>query len=215
VAGRLETSDEPIAFDEALARLWTESPQLAAARAKLVADQITVRREQAQWVPDLTFSGGTGYDFENRAGVSMAGLQFDVPVFDRNQGTVRQAQSDLMRQRSEIARVEWQLRMKLAEVYQRYLTAHQHLVEYQRVILPEARTAYRELLESYQANRAEWPDVLEAQGRYFDAQKEYVEHLEAFRVNEVLIFGYLLHDGLEAAPGPTPPGHIDAVPKPR
>jgi outer membrane protein, heavy metal efflux system len=215
VEGQLATTDQPMPFDAVLRRLWTESPQLAAARAKLVADQVTVRREEVQWIPNLTFSGGTGYDFENRSGVSMAGMQFNVPIFDRNQGTVRQAESDLTRQRNEVARVEWDLRMKLAEVYQRYLTAYQHLVEYQRVILPEARAAYRELLESYRANRVEWPDVLDAQHEYFDSQREYIQYLESFRVNEVLIFGFLLHDGLGAAPGPTPPGHIDSVPKPR
>jgi len=215
VAGQLELAEKPISYEAALGRLWTESPQLAAARAKLIADQITVRREEAQWVPNLTFSGGTGYDFENSAGVSMAGLQFDVPAFDRNQGTVRQAQSDLMRQRNEVARVEWQLRMKLAEVYQRYLTAHQHLVQYEQVILPEARLAYREMLESYQANRAEWPEVLDAQSEYFRARQQYIRQLELYRVNEVLIHGFLLHDGLEAAPNPTPQGHIDSVPKPR
>ena len=215
VAGQLETSDGPMTFDAALRHLWTESPQLAAARAKLVADQITVRREQAQWVPNLKFSGGSGYDFSSGNGVSMAGFQFDVPVFDRNQGTVRQAQADLVRQQNEIARVEWQLRMQLADVYQRYITAYQHATEYRRVILPKARAAYRELLESYKVNRVEWPDVLAAQHEYFDAQREYIQFLESFRINEVLLFGFLLQDGLQAAPGPTPPGHIDSVPKPR
>jgi outer membrane protein TolC len=215
LAGQLVMVEGPIEFEAALGHLWTRSPQLAAARAKFVADQITVRREEAQWIPDLTFSGGTGYNFETPSTVSMAGLQFDVPLFDRNQGTVRQAQADLIRQRNEIARVELQLRMHLAEVHQRYLTAYQHATEYERVILPEARAAYRELLEGYKANRAEWPDVLDAQRDYFDAQQDYIHAMEMYRVNEVLILGFLLHNGLEAAPGPTPPGHIDAVPKPR
>ncbi len=70
-------------------------------------------------------------------------------------------------------------------------------------------------MESYRVNRVEWPDVLNAQQDYFDAQREYIHALELFRVNEVLIFGFLLHDGLQAAPGATPPGHIDSVPKPR
>ncbi len=138
LVGQLTMAGEPIGFDAALHRLWTQSPQLAAARTKFVADQVTVRREEAQWIPNLTFSGGTGYDFTNAGGVSMAGLKFDVPIFDRNQGTVRQAQADLVRQRNEIARVEWHLRMQLAQVYQRYLTAYQHAVQYERVILPEA-----------------------------------------------------------------------------
>ena len=215
LAGELAINESPVSFEAALRRLWAESPELAAARTKYVADQITVRREEVQWVPNLRFSGGTGYTFSESAGVSVAGLEFDVPVFDRNQGTVRQAQADLLRQRNEVARVEWHLRMQLAATYQNYITAYQHAIAYQNVILPEARAAYRELLESYQANRVEWPDVLDAQREYFDAQRERIHFLETYRVNEVLIYGFLLHKGLEAAPNPTPPGHIDSVPKPR
>jgi outer membrane protein TolC len=215
LTGQLVMAEGIVPFDEALERIWRESPELAAARAKFVADQVTVRREEVQWVPNLVLEGGAGYSFTNPGSAAMAGLQFDVPIFDRNQGTVQQAQADLIRQSNEVRRVEWEIRMKLAEVYQQYLTAYQHAVQYHRVILPEARTAYRELLESYKVNRVEWPDVLDAQRDYFEAQKEFIHALGMYRVNEVLVFGYLLHKGLEAAPGPTPPGHIDSVPKPR
>ncbi|HEY2838290.1 MAG TPA: TolC family protein [Pirellulales bacterium] len=215
VTGQLASCEPRLDFESALTRLWAESPQLAATRAKLSCDQVTVRREQAQWVPNLTFSGGTGYDFQDRDAVAAANMFMDVPLFDRNQGTVRQAQADLARQQAEIQRVELQLRMKLADVYRRYLTADQHIEQYQKSILPETQAAYRELLEGYKANRAEWPDVLDAQHEYFESQMSYVKQLELFRVNEVLLYGYLLHDGLEAAQGPTPPGHIDSVPKPR
>lgn len=215
VTGQLPSCEPRLDFETALARIWAESPQLAATRAKLTCDQVTVRREQTQWVPNLILSGGTGYDFQDRDTVAAANMYMDVPIFDRNQGTVRQAQADMTRQQAEIQRVEQQLRLQLADVYRRYLTADQHATQYQKSILPETQAAYRELLEAYKANRAEWPDVLEAQRDYFESQMSYVKQLEQFRVNEVLLYGYLLHGGLEAAAGPTPPGHIDSVPKPR
>jgi len=37
----------------------------------------------------------------------------------------------------------------------------------------------------------------------------------AWREAEVAIEGLLLVDGLTAPSGPSPPGHIDSVPKPR
>ena len=54
-----------------------------------------------------------------------------------------------------------------------------------------------------------------AQHDFFDARLTQVDNLLHSRTQEVLLYGYLLHDGLMAAPGITPPGHIDAVPKPR
>ncbi len=215
VSGDLMPQGEPLSYQEAMSLVLTESPELAAARAKLAADRITVRREQVEWVPDIVAEGGAGYNFEAKETTAAAGVSIELPVFDRNQGTIRQAQLDYRRQQEEIRRTELMLGQQMANVYQQYLTALQIATEYDRVIIPEAELAYQELLESYKANRVDWPTVLDAQMDYFDSRLTRVQHLEQVRTNEVLVRGYLLHGGLMAAPGPTPPGHIDAVAKPR
>src|SRR5690606_34432093 len=51
IVGELIPQCPPVSFEEALNRLLMESPEIAAARAKLVVDQITVRREEVQWIP--------------------------------------------------------------------------------------------------------------------------------------------------------------------
>ncbi|QDV78341.1 TolC family protein [Botrimarina mediterranea] len=215
LSGELLPQCPPLSFDEVLARLVAESPELAAARAKLAVDQATVQRERVEWVPDVVVRGGSGYNFESKETVAVAGVSLEIPFYDRNQGTIRQAQADYTRQRREIERVELDLRNRLAMTYQQYLTGLQHAAEYESLILPELKAAYAELLESYKDNRVEWPNVLMAQSDYFDARLTQVDNLLHARTQEVLIYGYLLHDGLMAAQGITPPGHIDSVPKPR
>ncbi|WP_231953906.1 TolC family protein [Pirellulimonas nuda] len=215
VVGELMPECPVLTYEEALQRLIAESPELAAARAKLSVDQATVSRELVQWVPDLVVKGGAGYNFESQEAVAAAGLQIEVPLYDRNQGTVQQARSDYARQRREIDRVELELRDRLATTYQQYVTSLQHAFEYERLILPELKAAYAELLQSYKENRVDWPEVLMAQHDYFDARLTQVDNLMHARTQEVLIYGFLLHDGLRAAQGIAPPGHIDAVPKPR
>lgn len=215
VIGELAPQCPPLSFDEALQRLIAESPELGAARAKFSVDQMTVRREEVEWVPDVVFRGGAGYNFEAEESTAVAGVQVEVPLFDWNQGTIQQARADLSRQRQEIARVELDLRERLAMTYQRYVTALQQVQEYDRVILPELRAAYAELLESYKEDRVAWPEVLSVQHDYFDSRLTQINNLSEARTQEVLIYGYLLHDGLMAAPSATPPGHIDSVPKPR
>lgn len=213
--GELMPQCPTLSFDDAFARLVAESPELAAARAKLAVDRATVRRESVEWVPDVVVRGGTGYNFDANETTAMASVAIEVPLYDRNQGTLRQARADYARQRQEIERVELVLRGRLASTYQEYATALQHAYEYERVILPELKAAYAELLESYKENRVDWPEVLDAQREYFDSRLTQIDNLLRARTREVLIYGYLLHDGLMAAPGSTPPGHIDAVPKPR
>ena len=211
----LEGDLTPIDWDEALVRMIDTSPQMMAARNKLESDRLTVRRETVEPVPDVVLEGGSGYNFESNDTVGVASVSVSVPLFDWNQGTIRQAEADYARQQGEVRRMELVLRRDLARQYRTYLTALQHVTNYQQVILPESRRAYELLLKSYQENRAPWMDVLESQKQYYWARKEYISNLIAWREAEILIMGFLLHNGLDAAPEPLPPGHIDSVPKPR
>jgi hypothetical protein len=83
------------------------------------------------------------------------------------------------------------------------------------VILPEARSAYQLQLLSYKDDRIPWNEVLRTQQDYFMLRAEYIRNLIAWRESEVLIIGFLLHGGLQPPTAPPPPGHINAVPKPR
>ncbi len=213
--GELRPSNALESFDTILARLITESPEVLAARAKLRVDQTTVRREQVEWIPDVTVQGGPGYNFSNGDDVYNAGVQIELPIYDRNQGTIRQACQDLRRQQFEIQRMELHLKERLASAYRTYATALQHATEYDRVVIPELRAAYRQLLVSYKDNRIAWPDVLEGQRDYFQARMQQIDQFKHVRQQETMINGFLLDGGLMAAEGPVPPGHIDAVPKPR
>lgn len=215
LATPLEGDLAPIDWEQALERLLRESPQMLVARSKLEADRITIRREIAEPVPDLVLQGGTGYNFEAQQAVASASASIEVPIFDWNQGTIRQAEADFARQQGEVRRTELVLRREMAREYRRYLTALQHVRNYQDVILPEARRAYELLLQSYDDDRAPWSDVLTAQRQFFLLRGEYVSNLTAWRESEVRIMGYLLNGGLEAPSNPTPPGHINSLPKPR
>lgn len=213
--GRLACDLTPIEFDHALDRLLNESPEIKAAQVKLQADMITLRREEVEPIPNITAIAGAGYNFEAVETTANVGINMEVPLWDWNQGTVKQAEADLVRQRHEVRRTELRLTNQLYQVYRNYLTALQHAQNYQDVVIPERRKAYEVLLDMYEADRVRWLEVLAAEQAYFEARLTYVQNLILWRESEVLIAGYLLHNGLDAPMSVTPPGHIDAVPKPR
>ena len=215
LAGTLETQVSMVDFDLALERLFSESPQILAARAKLQADEIKVKRETVEPIPDLVVTYGYGRNFEADENTHMTGLQMEIPLYDWNQGTIRQAEADVVRQRGEIERIQFALQRQLAQVYQNYLTAIQNVRSYQEVMIPEARRAYEVLLDAYEEDRVDWSQVLAAQMQYYQLRTQYIQHLVSWRSNETLIAGYLLNGGLMPPTGPQPPGHISAVPKPR
>ncbi|MEO8268253.1 MAG: TolC family protein [Aureliella sp.] len=215
VTGSLRPEVALPAFEMVYADLIETSPEVLAAKAKLAADQTTVQRESVQWVPDIVVQGGPGYNFTNYDPVYNASVRLELPVFDRNQGTIMQAQRDMQRQIEEIRRTELVLRERLAMAYRLYATSLQHATQYEQVVIPERKAAYTELLQSYKDNRIDWEDVLHSQQDFFMARLEQINQFRDVRIQEVMIDGYLLEGGLMAAQSSTPPGHIDAVPKPR
>ena len=166
-------------------------------------------------MPDIVVSGGVGRNFETQDTTGAMSVRMELPIFDRNQGTIRQAQADYIRQQKEIQRTEMQLKMRLAHEYEAYLSAAQHVLTYEEMVLPELKQAYANSLASYKDDRMSWPPVLMAYENYTRRRIELIDHLLSQRTSEIMIDGFLLHGGLNAAASPTPPGHIDATPNPR
>lgn len=192
-----------------------ESPELSLARANVKSDQITVEREKVEPIPNINVQLASGHN--NVENEIVFGVQafIEIPVFDRNQGTLKQAYADLTRQEADVKLTELRLRRSLAEQFQQYLTALQHVNSYQEVILPESEQRYKTNLQSYQADRETWSVVLQSQRDFFTNRMNYVDQLIAWRTSKTAIEGSLLIDGLQAPQNVTPPGHIDAIPKPR
>lgn len=202
-------------FERALQRVLTESPELGLARANVRADQITVQREKVEPIPNITVQGSAGRNYVETQTVYGVQAFIEIPIFDRNQGTIQQAQADLRRQVAQVRLTELRLRRSLAEHFQRYLTALQHVQIYRNSILLEAEERYKIQLQSYEADRETWPAVLAAQQDLFKLRLEYIDQLMAWRMARVAVEGLLLIDGLQSPKDVTPPGHIDANPKPR
>lgn len=215
IEGNIEADPTLLDYQELRARLLNRSPQLQEARAKLRADELTVKREKAEPIPNIRLQGAVGRNFEATETVYAASVSVEIPIFDWNQGTVQQAKADLERQRAEVRRVELSLLRMMADQYRSYISAFQTAQDYRAVIVPEARSAYQQRLRNYEDNREDWPAVLTAERQFFESRSQYIQSLIQWREQEVAVTGMLLVDGLLAPSGPAPPGHIGAVPKPR
>lgn len=215
LAGALDPDGPPLGKEEHLARLLEESPELAMARIEVKRDQVQLQRERREPIPNVTVRGGTGYNFETRNNTAEVGLSIKLPVFDRNQGTVRQAQADLARAAAEVDRVELDLRRRFADAFGRYETARTEVETWRAETLPTAEKAYELYLKSYKERRSAWPQVLVAQRTVYQLSEDYTRSLVELRRAEVEVRGLLLTGGLTAPRDPTPAGHINSVPKPR
>ena len=215
LAGELEPNGPPLTMEESLCRLLQESPEVMFAAAKVRQDQITVERERREPIPNVTVRGGVGYNYESRDPTAQVQLSLPVPVFDRNQGTVRQAMADLARSRAEVTRVQLDLQRRLSTAFTRYQTARDEVETFRTKTLPTAQKAYEWYLDQFKKRRAAYPQVLVAQRTVYQLNEDYNRALLDFRRAEVEVRGLLLVDGLSAPREPVPPGHINATLRPR
>jgi cobalt-zinc-cadmium efflux system outer membrane protein len=212
--GQLERLGPPLDWNASLNRLLQESPELQAACAHVVYDQITLQREKAEPVPNIQLQGSAGYSFESRNAVAGAGVGIELPLWNRNQGTIREVEADLARSRAEVTRVELSLRQRLADAFNRYQTALETAQIYRDAIIPPTSEAYEVQLDMYKKRRTPWPQVVVLQRRVLDAKAKYTQNLLELRQAEVAIAGLLLVDGLMVPPAPAG-GHLEATPNPR
>lgn len=215
LVGELEPDGPPLNWDESLARLLQESPEVLFAVAKVEQDRTIVERERREPIPNVTVRGGAGYNYESGDPTAQVQLSLPVPVFDRNQGTVRQAMADLMRSQAEATRVQLDLQRPFADAFTRYQTSRSTAEYYRTKTLPTARKAYEWYLDQFKKRRAAYPQVLVAQRTVYQLNEEYTRALLDLRRAEVEVRGLLLVDGLTAPHEPVPPGHINATPRPR
>src|SRR5262249_21100661 len=88
---------------------------------------------------------------------AVASLQVGVPVpfFDRNQGAIYQAQSNLVRASEEPHRVRADLTGRLAEAFERYQSNRALVAMYAREIIPNQVRAFRAVLARHNVEGGE------------------------------------------------------------
>src|SRR5262249_7581431 len=160
VTGDLVPEGPPRDWYSSMDRLLQESPELQAARAHLVYDQITLQREKVEPIPDIQLLGAAGYSFDSRNAVAGAQVSITLPLWNRNQGTIQEVLADLARSQAEVARVELSLRQRLAEAFNRYRTALETSQSYRDSIIPQTTEAYEVQLDMYKKRRTPWPQVV-------------------------------------------------------
>lgn len=181
-------------------KLLDESPQLEAARSRIQTALAAIRRQEAQPIPNLLTQVNVAHD--NASGDDIANVQIGIPlpVFNRNQGTLRLAYGEYQRALRDAERLELELRDELAVAFRSYQQAEYEVERYKTDILNDARGNLRLTEESYQAGQLSFLRVLTARRTYFEANLRYVEALVALNQAGVIIDGFVLTGGLTDVP---------------
>jgi cobalt-zinc-cadmium efflux system outer membrane protein len=122
-----------------------------------------------------------------------------VPLYNRNQGNIRQAEADIRTARTEVERIELSLRSRLAEAYQRYVNADTQARRYQAQILPNAAQSRDLVRQGYEQGEFPFLRLLNSQRTFFETNTYYVQVLKELWQSRAEIDGLLLTGGLDSA----------------
>jgi cobalt-zinc-cadmium efflux system outer membrane protein len=169
----------PIPSLEQLAKLISQNPDLARWTTELAQRQALIDLEKSKAIPDLTISLG-GFHYINTgpyapgANALVAGISIPLPLFDRNQGGIREAQRRLTQ--AEEARQATQVRVTtdLSTAYQRLASAHAAATILKTQILPGAKRAFDAANQGFRLGKFNFLSVLDSQRTLFDSKSQYL-----------------------------------------
>ncbi len=166
---------------EALLDLVEDNPDVARWATERERRRTEVRLARAEGVPALTLRGGVQRLGETGDTAAVVGVSIPLPLFDVNQGGVREARAReaqaWLLQRAAQARV----RAELETAYQELSASYTEYQTLSRTALPGAMKASDSTNEAYRQGKAPLMDVLDAQRTSFRVMLQTIDAKAAYR----------------------------------
>ncbi|MET0314929.1 MAG: TolC family protein [Hansschlegelia sp.] len=179
VGGDLARIGAPPSFD-ALMSTALQTPQLTRFTAVRAQRRALLAAAQARATPDITAGVGWRHYREDRSNAVMASLSLPLPVFDRNQGGVIEANETLAKTESERAAAQRTLTVLVGNAYEALRGSYEEARLTRANVLPVAREAYGSIRSGYAEGRYTLLELLEARAALSDASLKEIDALVTF-----------------------------------
>ncbi len=192
-------------YQEWLATTLRENPEIKLAQQTSERAEASLAQARKVYIPDLQVTGILAQNntplLENnpaRATGVMGGAQvgIQVPIFNRNQGSVQAAKAEIESSKQELERIKLQIARDVAMMFRDYDSARATVQQYKTEMLPRAEQAYKLYQANYQNMAAAYPQVLISQRTLFQLEADYIQALENVWQSSLQIRGFGLMDGL-------------------
>jgi outer membrane protein, heavy metal efflux system len=194
--GRLEANLPPLDWQTSLQKLLEASPLLRAQQALIQAGQYGVQRARVEPIPNVTVQMVAEHDYAQKANSVSTLVALPVPLFNRNQGNITNAEGHLQQQVKEYERIQLALTDQFAGTFQEYQTARSQFERLRDGILPRARQNLDLTTRAYRAGQIGVLNLLAAQQTYFQSSTGYLDALTELHRLTIEIDGLLLTGGL-------------------
>lgn len=151
--------------DGIIMRAVAVSSTLRQAKAEAERTRLAVERARAGTVPNVTVGAGYSADNIERTSGGLLSVEAPLPVWDRQQGAIHEAQARHMAALAGVRSTENRLARDAAEAFARYQAARRQVEQLSREVLPRLREGLDLTLRAYQVGSTQvtFSDVLTAE----------------------------------------------------
>jgi len=177
VEGSLDgVPDQLPSLDSLRARIAV-SPAFARTETEVRLSDAALAAAKAARVPDVEVSiGYLQYEEDGTDAMALA-IGVPLPFFDRNQGNVAAAASDLAKANSGRLAAEVGMFVDLEEIYAELESAYRRVKTLRDKVLPAMEQSYASAYEGYEQGKFDFLDMLDAQRGLLEAREAMVEAL--------------------------------------
>lgn len=151
-----------------------ENPDLARWTAEILQREAAVAAERSRRLPDVTLNAGYRRFSALEIDVFLIGASLPLPLFDRNTGAVKEAESRLAKVYEERRAMTARVSARLAEGYRAMAAAHDEVMALRATVLPGSRQTFAAVSEGYRLGKFGFLDVLDAQRTLIAAGGQYL-----------------------------------------
>lgn len=161
----------------ALMEAVKKAPQARAAALAKMQAQGRLDLAKAQAMPNPRFGLGIRRFNENDSTALVAGISFPLPVFNRNQGEIRQAGAAIVEADANARQQDLDLQQRAVAAWEKFAAAHKEAGAYQSDMVPSAERAYAQASDGYNAGRFSFLELLDAQRTLYEVQEARLDSL--------------------------------------
>lgn len=200
--GDLQADLREVDFEMVLAQILQTSPEVSVVLAQLERSRANLSRQVIEPRPNVTVQGLVNWRDNGISGDPDGALQLTmpIPIWNRNQGAIREARNQITAAERELNQVELDLQNRLAPVYEQYSNAIEQVRRFNTSILPKAEETLSLTREAYRQGELSFINLLTVQRTNAQSRIAYLDALESLRISEARMEGLLLDGSLSNRP---------------
>lgn len=169
---------EPASLADRLVEALAYREDVQSLRAAITAAEARIHRARGEGIPNLVVWGTYGRE-DGTDRIVGGGVGIAIPLFNRNQGAIAEAQAAHLRSSAEAESLELQVRREIGATLARYDAAVAAAVSLQSQALATLPENLDLLQRSFEAGKISWTEVLVFRREFVDVQRDYVATLTA------------------------------------